>query len=62
MSTTEVRHIYAVYLTALTATQPVGTVVNHVVWAGNGTGAPADETALVLDENRGIPDRENLHS
>jgi hypothetical protein len=51
MTTTTAQN-YAVYLTAATATQAAGTVVNNVVWDGSAAWQPPAGCAAVADPDR----------
>ena len=47
--------IYGVYLTTATSTQPVGTVVNNVLWDGSASWTPPTGQAAVADPDRQYP-------
>ena len=52
---TSTSQVYAVYLTVATATQPVGTVVNNVVWNGVVTVPWPTGQDVIADPNRQYP-------
>ncbi|MBS1034981.1 hypothetical protein [Gluconobacter cerinus] len=53
--TIPVTNVYAVYLEAACGTIPAGTVINRVVWAGDGQWEPPSGQSVVLDNEGEYP-------